>query len=266
MGAAMREGRSSLVDVAEDALRRWLATGRHRSGERLPPEQELSGQLGISRGTLRTALRRLEESGEIVRRQGSGTFVGQAGSWSLDEGLERLVSYTELSRRQGITLALGHLEVEQVELSAEQAEQFGVEPQTPATAITRVVLLDGSPGAHMRDVVHPQIKLPSPARLRQALERGQMVLDVLLKAGVPVAYNRLQIKPRMLSGRDAIGKALGVTATTAALEIEHVTCTAEGAPVEQSVDTFLPGSLDLHLVRWREDAPPVPAIDRRSRR
>ena len=69
-----------MVDVAEDALRRWLATGRHRSGERLPPEQELSGQLGISRGTLRTALRRLEENGEIVRRQGSGTFVGQAGS------------------------------------------------------------------------------------------------------------------------------------------------------------------------------------------
>ena len=261
----MREGRSSLVDVAEEALRRWLATGRHRSGERLPPEQELSGQLGISRGTLRTALRRLEESGEIVRRQGSGTFVGQKSSWSLEEGLERLVSYTELSRRQGITLALGHLQIEHVALDAEHAALFGVDPATPATTVTRVVLLDGSPGAHMRDVVHPQIKLPSPARLRQAMERGQMVLDVLLKAGVPVAYNRLQIKPRTLTRRDAIGKALGVTGTTAALEIEHVTCTAEGAPVEQSVDTFLPGSLDLHLVRWREDVPPVPAIDRRSR-
>jgi len=80
-----------------------------------------------------------------------------------------------------------------------------------------------------------------------------------------VAYNPLQIKPRTLGRRDEIGKALGVTGTTAALEIEHVTCTAEGAPVEQSVDTFLPGSLDLHLVRWREDVPPVPAIDRRSR-
>ena len=261
----MREGRSSLVDVAEDALRRWLATGRHRSGERLPPEQELSGHLGISRGTLRTALRRLEESGEIVRRQGSGTFVGAASSWSLDEGLERLVSYTELSRRQGITLKLGHLEIQQLALGAEQAALFGADPDTPATAITRVVLLDGSPGAYMRDVVHPQIKLPSQARLRQALERGHMVLDVLLKAGVPVAYNRLQIKPRMLSHRDGIGKALGVTDTIAALEIEHITCTAEGAPVEQSIDTFLPGSLDLHLVRWREDTPPVPAIDRRSR-
>ncbi len=96
------EARKSLVDVAEDALRTWLATGRHRSGERLPPEQELSRRLGISRGTLRTALRRLEESGEIVRRQGSGTFVGQSGSWTLDEGLEKLVSYSELARRRGV--------------------------------------------------------------------------------------------------------------------------------------------------------------------
>src|ERR671920_1270925 len=88
---ADREAKPSLVDVAEEALRSWLATGRHRSGERLPPEQELSARLGISRGTLRTALRRLEESGEIVRRQGSGTFVGHiAGSGALQEGLERL--------------------------------------------------------------------------------------------------------------------------------------------------------------------------------
>jgi len=265
MRFGMREGRASLVDVAEDALRRWLATGRHRPGERLPPEQELSGRLGISRGTLRTALRRLEESGEIVRRQGSGTFVGARSSSNLDEGLERLVSYTELSRRQGISIALGHLEIEQRPLDAEQAKSFEVELATPATTITRVILLDGTPGAHMRDVVHPAIKLPSPARLRQALERGQMVLDVLLKSGVPVAYNRLHIKPRVLTGSDRIGKALGVTGTTAALEIEHVTCTADGSPVEQSVDTFLPRSLDLHVVRWREDAPPMPAIERGSR-
>src|ERR671931_139537 len=106
---AMIEGRSSLVDVAEDALRRWLATGRHRAGDRLPPEQELSARLGISRGTLRTALRRLEERGEIVRRQGSGNFVGHSTAWSLDEGLEKLVSYTELARRRGVAIALGEL-------------------------------------------------------------------------------------------------------------------------------------------------------------
>jgi DNA-binding GntR family transcriptional regulator len=241
------QAKTSLVDVAEEALRRWLATGRHRVGERLPPEQELSAQLGISRGTLRTALGRLERTGEIVRRQGSGTFVGQAAAWALDEGLEKLVSYSELARRRGVQLEVGELDI------AQTAE---------ATTITRVLLMDGQPGAHMTDVVRAGVELPAPAKLRQALERGDMVLDVLLRAGVPVAYNRSHIAPVVLTPEDPMGAALGVTGTTAALQIEHETCTAEGTPVESSVDIFLPRSLDLHVVRWLEDLPPVPAINR----
>jgi GntR family transcriptional regulator len=256
---------ASLVDVAEDALRRWLATGRHRVGERLPPEQELSARLGISRGTLRTALGRLERSGEIVRRQGSGTYVGRAASWALDEGLEKLVSYSELARQRGVKLEVGELEIEERELGAEAAEVFGLEPEVRATTITRVLLMDGQPGALMTDVVHPDVELPTPAKLRQALERGQMVLDVLLKAGVPVAYNRSHIVACMLTPQDPAGIALEVEGTTAALQIEHVTCTAEGRPVEQSTDVFLPRSLDLHVVRWLEDTPPVPAIGRAGR-
>jgi GntR family transcriptional regulator len=262
--SVVRERRPSLVDVAEEALRTWLATGRHRAGERLPPEQELSAHLGISRGTLRTALRRLEESGEIVRRQGSGTYVGRATSTTLDEGLEKLVSYSELARRRGVTLELGELRIEEQRLGPEAAELFGLDPETPAVTVTRVLLLDGQPGSWMRDVVNPGVELPPLARVRQALERGEMVLDVLLKHGVPVAYTRAHILARVVTRRDRVGRALGVTETTAALEIEHTTCTAEGAPVEHSVDIFLPRSLDLHVMRWLEDLPPVPAIARGS--
>jgi GntR family transcriptional regulator len=259
---SLEGGRTSLVDVAEDALRRWLATGRHRVGERLPPEQELSGQLGISRGTLRTALGRLERTGEIVRRQGSGTFVGATASGTLDEGLERLVSYSELARRRGVRLEVADLQIEQRPLGADLADVFELDPETPATTICRVLLMDGRPGARMEDVVRPDIELPSPAKLRSALKRGQMVLDVLLKQGVPVAYNSLRITPRVVSPDDEIGVALGVEETTGALEIDHETCTAEGSPVEHSSDIFLPRSLDLHVVRWLEDVPPVPAIGR----
>ena len=70
-------GAPSLVDSAEQALHNWLAAGRYRQGDRLPPEHEVAAMLGVSRGTLRSALARLEEAGEIVRRQGSGTFVGR---------------------------------------------------------------------------------------------------------------------------------------------------------------------------------------------
>jgi DNA-binding GntR family transcriptional regulator len=259
-----REAKPSLVDIAEEALRNWLATGRHRPGERLPPEQELSVHLGISRGTLRTALRRLEESGEIVRRQGSGTYVGRATSTSLDEGLEKLVSYSELARRRGVELEVGELEIEERRIGPEPAELFGLDPDTEAITVTRTLLMDGQPGAWMRDVVHPDVEMPSTTKLRQALASGEMVLDVIRGLGVPVAYTRAHISARVLTKRDRVGRALRVSETVAALEIDHVTCTSEGAPVEHSVDVFLPRSLDLHVMRWLEDLPPVPPISRDS--
>ncbi|MBV9000636.1 MAG: GntR family transcriptional regulator, partial [Solirubrobacterales bacterium] len=43
----------SLVDSAEEALHIWLAGGRYRQGDRLPPENEVATMLGVSRGTLR---------------------------------------------------------------------------------------------------------------------------------------------------------------------------------------------------------------------
>src|SRR5918994_6625229 len=101
----MRE-RSSLVDDTEEALRAWLATGARRPGDRLPPELELAGMLGVSRGTLRTALDRLADAGEITRRQGSGTYVGKAvRPTAFHEGLEVLRPYSELAERRGVGVA-----------------------------------------------------------------------------------------------------------------------------------------------------------------
>ena len=208
-----RERRPSLVDVAEDALRTWLATGRHRPGERLPPEQELSAHLGISRGTLRTALRRLEESGEIVRRQGSGTYVGRATSTTLDEGLEKLVSYSELARRRGVTPRAGRA-VRSMNggWAPRRASCSAVDPATLGLTVTRVLLLDGQPGSWMRDVVNPHVELPPLASVQQALERGEMVLDVLMHHG---GRWRTRARTSWPSGirRDRVGRALGVSET-----------------------------------------------------
>jgi GntR family transcriptional regulator len=264
--AVEREPKPSLVDIAEDSLRNWLASSRRRLGERLPPEQELSARLGISRGTLRTALRRLEQSGEIVRRQGSGTYVGRVSSGTFDEGLERLVSYAELARQKGVRMEATQTTIEQLPVGERVGELLGLDPADVATTVSRVLLLDGEPWASMRDVVHPEVELPAPAKLSQALERGQMVLDVLKEQGIPVAYARTHITARSVSAGDPVGSALGVSGTSAALELEHVTCTSDGVPVEHSTDIFLPGRLDLHVMRQLEEPPPVPTIERPTTR
>lgn len=49
--------------------------GRLRPGERLPSERELAEQLGVSRASVREALRALSLKGLVVSRPGTGTFV-----------------------------------------------------------------------------------------------------------------------------------------------------------------------------------------------
>src|ERR671930_1578699 len=60
-----------------DQIRQAIVTGKLREGERLPPERELAEQFGVSRVTVRDALRALEAMGLIVVRVGArgGAFV-----------------------------------------------------------------------------------------------------------------------------------------------------------------------------------------------
>lgn len=58
-----------------ELLARSIAAGHYLAGERLPPESELSVNLGTAIGTVRKALAILEERGLLERKQGSGTYV-----------------------------------------------------------------------------------------------------------------------------------------------------------------------------------------------
>jgi GntR family transcriptional regulator, transcriptional repressor for pyruvate dehydrogenase complex len=65
--------------IEDDVLRLREYIEEHIAGSgdlRLPPEPKLSEALGVSRGRLRTVLKRLEDEGLIWRHVGKGTFVG----------------------------------------------------------------------------------------------------------------------------------------------------------------------------------------------
>jgi DNA-binding FadR family transcriptional regulator len=65
----------SLVDQALEQLRQRITQGTWAIGERLPTEPELAAELGISRNTVREAMRVLAFSGLIEVRQGDGSYL-----------------------------------------------------------------------------------------------------------------------------------------------------------------------------------------------
>jgi DNA-binding GntR family transcriptional regulator len=211
--------------------------------------------LGISRGTLRTALARLEDSGEIVRRQGSGTFVGRVTvPTALSERLERLEPYSSLAKRRGVTLAAIELRIERRAVGREVGEALDLDSEAHATTTSRLLLADG----------HPSVAMPDDSRLRRTLERGEMVLDVLLDTAVPIAFARTRVIPCLLSPRERAGKMLKVRRTTAVLELEEIIYVTGGAPVAYSRDLFAPAGIHVQVMRSLEPASPAPVASTNS--
>ena len=68
----------SLVEQAVDQLRQRITSGAWAVGQRLPTEPELAADLGISRNTVREAMRVLAFSGLVEVRQGDGSYLKTA--------------------------------------------------------------------------------------------------------------------------------------------------------------------------------------------
>jgi GntR family transcriptional regulator, transcriptional repressor for pyruvate dehydrogenase complex len=67
--------RSSVAADAIEQITRLVTSGELRATQKLPPERSLSESLGVSRPTIREAVRALETIGVLETRQGSGTYV-----------------------------------------------------------------------------------------------------------------------------------------------------------------------------------------------
>lgn len=65
----------ALTDQAIEKIKQLIITGEFSAGSRLPKEQELAGRLGLSRNSLREAVRALTLVGVLEPRVGDGTYV-----------------------------------------------------------------------------------------------------------------------------------------------------------------------------------------------
>ena len=124
-----------------DDLRARIDAGEWGPGERLPSETELAARYGVARMTIRQAVGALATEGNVVRRQGLGTFAADRPTRSA----ELLLSFTEEMRGQGreVQTRLINAAVEQPPPAARTALLLG--QSAAAVTVRRVRLVDGCP-------------------------------------------------------------------------------------------------------------------------
>ncbi len=119
-----------------------------KSGDRLPTEPKLAQQLGVSRATLREAMRTFETQGLLLRRQGVGTFVVRP-TQILESGLEVLESIETLAKRSGLPVALGDITIETRAATSEESEALDLDLGDKVVSVNRVILAEGRPVAFL---------------------------------------------------------------------------------------------------------------------
>ncbi len=212
------------------------------AGERLPSEPELSKQLGVSRATLRDAMRMFEVQGRIRRRQGSGTYVvGRLPA--MDNGLEVLESLETMASRLGLEVSVSDLQVEQVSANAELAGGLSIAQGAKLTRIRRVIREDGRPIAYLVDTLPEDILKPSdlPVSFKGS------VLDFLLERGDPLTVSRAAISA--IGAVAEVAKPLEIQRGDVLLQFISQLFTAESRVADYSVSYFIPGYFNFHVVR-----------------
>ena len=154
-------------------------------GQRLLNEPDLAKQMGVSRATLREAMRTFETQGIIRRRQGSGTYVvGKVPV--IKTGLEVLESIDTMARRMKLAITVSDLSIEKQEADAEMAKQLNVKEGTRLTCVRRVIRVDRRPAAYLVDTLPESVlsadELPS--------DFTGSVLDFLIARGDDLGVSR----------------------------------------------------------------------------
>jgi GntR family transcriptional regulator len=210
---------------------------------RLPSEPDLAAQLGVSRATLREAMRSFEGLGMIRRRQGVGTFV-VAKVPVLETGLEVLESIETLAQRMSLNVSMGALHVERVAANDEYAAALNLPVGSNLTRVERVIYTDARPIAYLVDTLPGEIL--AVGDLNEAFTGS--VLDVLLRRGTPkLTHSRTEVSAVVAT--QELARAMQIQRDSVLLFFMAYLYSASGQVVDYSLSYFLPGYYRFHIVR-----------------
>lgn len=212
-------------------------------GSKLPSEPVLADQLGVSRATLREAMRTFESQGMLKRQQGVGTFV-VGPTQIIETGLEVLESIETLAERIGLEVSMGLFELSHIEATADQAKKLNLSINDPVIEVRRMIMTHDSPVAYLVDILPEFVVDPEILATRFT----GSVLDLLINIGdPPLSSSKTEISA--IHAPVDVAKALNIQRGDTLLLLNALLFNEDGDPMDYSHSYFLPGYFRMHIIR-----------------
>jgi len=234
-------GRPLLADVVRSELTRLILGGEFPVGSKLPNEDRLCERFGVSRVTIREAVRGLIEDGLVVRRHGSGTYVTRRPM--IRNSLDLNYSYTEHFQASGLRPGRKLVGLRTRPATDDEAEALAIEPGTPVREVRRVRTADGRPAIFSID------RIPA-ALLTRPLDRSDYAASlyrVLTDAGHPISHAEAVLRPEVADKE--LARVLDVSAGTPVQQLRQVDFDMAGSPVMVSDEWHVTSIIELRVYR-----------------
>jgi len=221
----IEEGNVPLYQQLKNILKGQMLSGVLKPGDQIPSESELCRIYGVSRITVRQAVRSLVDEGFLYRKQGKGTFVA---SPKLRRRLPKLYSFSEDMMELGLRPSSKLLEQTVIEVDEELAELLRLpSANRQVNKLVRVRMANDEPILIERTLVPVYL---CPNLWKEDLERGSLYAILREKYGLLLdhAYETYEVG----KVRKDEARSLGCRVGSPAFIIERFTYLRNEVPVE----------------------------------
>jgi len=225
-----------------DRLKKDIQEGVYKEKEKLPSEADLAKKLGVSRSTLREALRILEDENVIVRRHGVGTFVNSKPPFT--SGIEQLNSVTKMIEKAGMKPGTIFLGSSSKTATEDDIKRFSCSFDDEFILIERVRTADGDPVVYCLDKI-PKKVFPENISYKD----GSIFHMLESDGGKRITHAVSDIEP--LGYHEKISPILKCDSNTALLVLKQLHYNEVDEPILYSVNYFRADKFKFHVLRKR---------------
>lgn len=227
--------------IVIEQIKEKIRNGELEPGERFPSETAFAKELGVSRNTLREALRILEEENIIIRKHGVGTFVSKIPVFS--GGIEELFSITDMIEREGKTSGTEIHFTGFVDPHSDDISELNLKEDEQVFLVKRVRTADGTPLVYCIDKI-PASLLEKGYRLKQ-----ESILSSLEEIGVTISYAKAEIQTT--GYHEEISDILNCDEGTPLLILRQIHYDVNDKPVLYSLNFFNSNQVTFNVLRKR---------------